>query len=277
MNKRTAFILFVALMVLQLAVYAQPDDGKIIVEITKDVNGEKETFKGEYENADQMRSDPSYKEFAGEDEGFNFWIDTDGDEDAFLQIDQFKDKNKSFYHFFHGSGDDEDAFFFKQLDGDSSGGFFSFNFDGFDSEALKERMEKLGVEMNMIFRNRDNEGTRSSASAMNSKRVKVLDVENEFGKRGRVDTGNMLALNDLAFSPNPSSNGRFKVRFKLPEEGELNICVSNLDGKAVFTRYFERFGGTYSEMIDLSGQKEGIYLLEISQGKKRLTKKIVIN
>ena len=86
-----------------------------------------------------------------------------------------------------------------------------------------------------------------------------------------------MKLNDLSFYPNPSRNGKIKVRFTTPEEGDLSIKVSNLDGREVFSRYFDRFSGIYSESIDLSGQKEGIYLLEIAQGKKRLVKKLVVN
>lgn len=95
-------------------------------------------------------------------------------------------------------------------------------------------------------------------------------------KKGEVNKNSKLELEDLSFYPNPSTTGRFKVRFKVPQEKELSIKVFNLDGKEVYNRYFERFGGTYSESIDLSGQSEGIYLLEISQGDKRITKKIVI-
>ena len=70
---------------------------------------------------------------------------------------------------------------------------------------------------------------------------------------------------------------RLLKNFTLPEEGELNIRISNLEGKEVFSRYFERFGGTYSEMIDLSDQKDGIYLLEIISGGNKEVKKIIIN
>ena len=99
----------------------------------------------------------------------------------------------------------------------------------------------------------------------------------EFGKKGKVNESDLLELEDLTFYPNPSKNGKIKVRFSTPSENNLSIKVSNLEGKEVFSRYFESFSGRYAETIDLSGQKEGIYLLEISQGKKRLTKKLVVD
>lgn len=64
------------------------------------------------------------------------------------------------------------------------------------------------------------------------------------------------------------------MEFTVPQEEELSVEVIDLEGKETFSRYFERFGGQYSETIDLSNQKKGVHLLEIRLGKKRLTKKI---
>ncbi|WP_420317453.1 T9SS type A sorting domain-containing protein [Ekhidna sp.] len=254
----------------------QNDDGKIVVEITKEINGEKKTFKGEYNSTEEMYADPNYKEFAGEDQGFNFWFDSDGDDDMFMHLDQLKNHQQSFFRFF---GDDEDGqnnFFFK-LDDDSIDGFFNLHLDDMEMDEYREHMKRLGIEMQDMLKRFHEDDNDRHVKVIEIKRVKITDVDDEFGKKGKVDKSNLLELEDLSFYPNPSSNGRFKVRFRVNEESDLTIKVLNLEGKQVFNRSFDRFAGTYSEMIDLSGQKEGIYLLEISQGKKRLTKKIVIN
>ena len=268
------------LLAVSMAWAQSKEEGKIKIEITKEINGEKKTFKGEYNSTEEMRADPQYQEFAGEEEGFNFWFDDDGDADVLLHLDQFKNHHGSAFKFFHRDGDDDEdnnTFFYKHFDGDSMDGFFDVYLDDMDMAEYKEKLKDLGIEFEMLFdRINDEDGANVQAFVI-SKRIKISDVDDEFGKKGKVEESNVLDLEDLVFFPNPSSNGRIKVRFKLPEEGELSIKVSNLDGKEVFSRYFERFGGTYSEMIDLSGQKDGIYLLEIGQGKKRLTKKIVIN
>ena len=251
-------------------------EGKITVEITREIDGEKRTFKGEFENVEQMKADPNYQEFAGEDEGFSFWFDRDGDDDLFLKLDQFDQFGKSF-QFGFGSPGSQGFNMFKHFGLDStdhSSGFF--HFDGDKWEGHQESIEELQNQMQDLMERLGEEGD-SRVFAFGSKRIKVTDVEgDEFGKKGQVSESNLLKLEDLSFYPNPSSDGRFKVRFRVAEENELNIKVFNLEGKEVFNRYFERFGGLYSESIDLSGQKEGIYLLEISQGKERVTKKIVI-
>ena len=281
------------------------EEGKIKVEITREINGVKETFKGEYDSKEEMNADPNYQEFSGGNDEFHWFGDED---DLVLHLDNLKSNGKSFFKFFDESdeedlnsfffkhfknGEDSDEgsnFFFKHFDDDEDGAFIFKHFDGsgsnffnfedleeLDLEEHREHLKELGIELDVLLDNLKDGEQRRSVRVLAFKRIKISDVEDEFGKNGKVSANNKLELDDLAFSPNPSSNGRFKVRFDLPQEGELQIKVSNLEGKEVFSRYFERFGGTYSELIDLSGQKDGIYLLEISQGKKRLTKKVMIN
>ena len=249
------------------------ESGKIVVEITKEINGEKRTFKGEYENAEQMRADPNYQEFAGSDNNMGIWFEGE-DVDAFpFDLNNLKNLQGSFFDL---DLDNFSGFGFFDHDEDSN---FSqhqfFKLDDIDLDQYKEEMKKLGIEMESLVEKLE-EGVDSKMIVI-SKRVKVSDVDGEFGEKGNVKKSNLLELDDLTFFPNPSSNGRFKVRFKVPEENELAIKVYDLEGKEIFNRYFERFGGMYSETLDLSGQKDGIYLLEISQGKKRVTKKIIIN
>lgn len=254
------------------------DDGKIVVEITKDINGEKKTFKGEYNSTEEMHADPNFKEFSGDREGFDFWFDNSGDEDVFFHRDQLKGQKNSFFKYFHGDEDDGEpnTFFFKHLDGDSINEFLNLHLDNMDLDDYQTHMKGLGIEIEEMLK-RLNDGTSRQIKVISISTVKITDVADEFGKKGKVDKNSELKLEDLTFYPNPSSNGRFRVRFTTENEGDLSIKVTNLEGKEVYGRFFENFNGLYSEMIDLSGHKEGIYLLEITQSKKRLTKKIIIN
>lgn len=104
--------------------------------------------------------------------------------------------------------------------------------------------------------------------------ISIVDGS-EFGKKGKVSNNELLDLEVLDYYPNPSQ-GRFRLKFKVQEEGPLNVKVYNLDGQEVFVRYFPRYSGTYSELIDLRGQDPGIYLLEINHDKKRLIRKMLI-
>lgn len=273
MRKQLKSILTLMVAALSFAALGQDEDRKIKIEITKDINGEKKTFKGEYNSTEEMRADPNYQEFAGEEGVSNFWFGS-GDDDIAIHLDQLKNNSNTFFKFFDQEDEDGSNFFFHNFDGEDSD---TFDFHFGDSEELQEKLEELGIELDVLSNRLHDDGKRHSMSVIVMKKVSVSDVDNEFGKKGKVDEDEQLELDDLTFYPNPAPNGQLKVRFTAPSEDELTIRVSNLEGKEVFSRYFESFSGTYSERIDLSSQKEGIYLLEIMQGKKRLTKKIVIN
>ncbi|MEO1254054.1 MAG: T9SS type A sorting domain-containing protein [Bacteroidota bacterium] len=276
-SKLTMPIALMLMIISNVAVSQLDQDGKIRIEITKEIDGEKRTFKGEYNSTEEMNTDPNYQEFAGEDNDFDFWFDDAVTSDVFLHLDQLKGHHSSFFKFFdHEDEEGSNRLFFKHFDSDSVNGFFDMYLDDIDMEEYKEQLKNIGIELDDLLNKLKDGDSESYTRTITIKRIKISDVTDEFGKQGKVNESNLLELEDLTFYPNPSSNGRIKVRFSLPEEGELKIKVSNLEGKEVFSRYFGRFGGTYAETIDLSDQRDGIYLLEITQGKRRLTKKLVI-
>jgi len=274
MKKMTQLVACLLLAFSVSSLYGQDEEGKIVIEITKDVNGEKKTFKGEYNSTEEMHADPNYQEFAGDQDQFHFWSD-DGDVSAFFHSDHLKDMQKSLFKFFDGE-EGSNAFFFHDDDGSS----FNFQFDHFDSEEfseeLHESLKDLGIEIDELVDQFSDEDGDRRIKMITMKSIRVSDDVDDFGKKGAVSENNQLELDDLKFYPNPSKNGKLKIRFTTPEEGALRLKVSNLEGKEVFSRSFDRFSGLYSETIDLSGQEEGIYLLEIAQGKKRFTKKLVV-
>ncbi|MEP0367837.1 MAG: T9SS type A sorting domain-containing protein [Cyclobacteriaceae bacterium] len=258
-------------------------DGKIVLEITKEINGEKKTFKGEYENEEQMRADPNYREFVGEDDDFNFNFNGIDHNNIAIDIQKLMDQNGFNFSFDTDSGP-------KAIFGFDSAVVFDFSKD---MEEMAEEMRRLGANvqafqfdddsgMAWVFGDSSNNTTKNhvsvfgDADVMVLKKLKITEIDgDEFGKKGKVKDSESLELESLDYYPNPST-GSFKLRFKVPQQGELSVKVYNLDGKEVFSRYFNQFGGTYSESLDLTDQSAGVYLLEVQLDKKRLTRKIVI-
>ena len=275
--------LFLILMYGGVSAQDAEGDGKIVLEITKEINGEKKTFKGEYENEEQMRADPNYKEFVGEDDDFNFNFNGIDHNNIAIDIQKLMDQNGFNFRFDTDSGP-------KAIFGFDSAMVFDFSKD---MEEMAEEMRRLGANM-QAFQFDDDSGMAwvfgdSSSNAVQNhvrvfgdadvmvlKKLKITEIEgDEFGKKGKVKESESLELESLDYYPNPST-GSFKLRFKVPQQGELSVKVYNLDGKEVFSRYFNQFGGTYSESLDLTDQSPGVYLLEVQLDKKRLTRKIVI-
>jgi Secretion system C-terminal sorting domain len=84
-----------------------------------------------------------------------------------------------------------------------------------------------------------------------------------------------LSINKLKFSPNPN-DGKFDLSFNLNKKQPVQIKIFDLQGKEVYSEKVSDFDGNYSNDIDISNNGEGIYVLQIIQGKKASTSKLVI-
>jgi len=90
---------------------------------------------------------------------------------------------------------------------------------------------------------------------------------------------NNLSVNDneldnLSVYPNPN-NGTFNIGFN-PRSGEdITVEVYDIRGRAIFTKSFNTTS-RFDELIHLSNAHSGVYLLNISDGSFKVTKKIVI-
>tara|TARA_B100000809_G_C15140402_1_gene532947 strand:+ start:1053 stop:2156 length:1104 start_codon:yes stop_codon:yes gene_type:complete len=84
-----------------------------------------------------------------------------------------------------------------------------------------------------------------------------------------------LGVEKLRFSPNPN-DGKFELNFKLKEKKPVQVKIVDMQGKEVYNEKVNNFSGEYANKIDISGNGEGIYILQISQENKASTSKIVI-
>ncbi|MBK8706416.1 MAG: T9SS type A sorting domain-containing protein [Saprospiraceae bacterium] len=84
-----------------------------------------------------------------------------------------------------------------------------------------------------------------------------------------------LAVENLQLHPN-TSMGMFKLQFKLPTSGETSIRVFNGAGRLIYDYDLGMFSGDFSDEIDISQNGAGNYYLDIRQGEKRLSKKILL-
>lgn len=86
---------------------------------------------------------------------------------------------------------------------------------------------------------------------------------------------NELRVNDLGLFPNPDQ-GAFRLQFELPEQGATSIRIYNAAGRSIYDYDLGSYSGPFSDEVDISQNGPGAYYLEITQGTKRLTKKVVL-
>lgn len=296
---------FFLIVLLGISTQAQDNEEQVSVKITRDVDGGPKTFEKTYASEEEMKNDEDLKAFMGDDVKMNLWfgdVKKEGewnDKNSHGFFFNFDDKpeesfSKSFHFFEQGdSAMKELDFNINSLDEhlqnldlkirehlkDLDGGPMIFDFGDGEEKFVWHFDESLADQISMsVEKILEGEGNGDHlVEVIVVKKLRISEDVDDFGKKGKVKSSDKLQLNDLKYYPNPAPNGRFKLNFGVPEPGELAIKIYNLDGKEIYNRYFETFSGLYAETIDLSGQSEGIYLLEIQLGGKRLTRKIAID
>ena len=87
--------------------------------------------------------------------------------------------------------------------------------------------------------------------------------------------GSDIAVNEVTVYPNPSS-GVFNVEINSLNSSDVEISIYDLLGRAVFERNFDN-SLNFNEAIDLSNAKSGVYMMTVTVGNQKVTKRIVIN
>lgn len=292
------------LLMLLLTGLSKAQDNEVKIEISRNVNGEKQTFTKTYDSEEAMKNDKELKEFMGDDNHVQFWF---GSDNANIQAFNFEDLGQQMqnFSFRYGHEDEENGHSFMFLSDEDSAFSKQFSLQMKDmakhlqlgvSTQLQDMQQNMIIDLQQngsfvynfgdsaeqfssfqILKDNDEDGQQKVFCFRLSHSVSITDDTSEFGTKGSVPASKKLELNDLKYYPNPAPNGQFELRFDVEEPGELRISIYNMEGKEVFNRYFEQINGNYAETIDLSNQSEGIYLLEIEKDGKRLTRKIAIN
>lgn len=162
-----------------------------------------------------------------------------------------------------------------KMDGDlQSDSTFSFEFNDLDSLIDKEAIK-------VIVKDFDDEttGNKVIKKKMVICKIVLLDTDKKdkqiIGKTVKNIENNTLKVEKMNFYPNPTS-GKFKLDFSLESQKDVNIKVLDAAGKEVYTETLKDFSGNYSNEIDISGNKKGIYFIVINQADKVFSKKIIM-
>jgi len=83
----------------------------------------------------------------------------------------------------------------------------------------------------------------------------------------------LLSDNTFDIFPNPN-DGKFNLTFDAKVQADYMITITNTLGKKVFEYPLNSFVGEHKRAIDLSHLSKGLYLINISSGDKKITRKI---
>lgn len=94
-----------------------------------------------------------------------------------------------------------------------------------------------------------------------------------------VDFGCTLAneqfeISDLKVYPNPNK-GNFTIEYGNPVSNDINVAVFDIRGRKIFENTYSN-QATFNENIQLNNAQAGIYLVNITDGNRKIVKKIAI-
>jgi hypothetical protein len=83
-----------------------------------------------------------------------------------------------------------------------------------------------------------------------------------------------FALKDFSVFPNPSQ-GEFTIQFGTATPTAVQLNVFDIRGRALVQKTYETFG-QFNQTLDLQNLASGVYFLEVGEGSRSMTKKIII-
>jgi len=87
-----------------------------------------------------------------------------------------------------------------------------------------------------------------------------------------IPADEQLEMMQMDLYPNPSE-GEFNLNFET-EANPTVLKITNEKGDTVFTKEMAKFNGVFSDKIDITAQPSGTYYLTISQGDKKIMKRV---
>ncbi len=101
-----------------------------------------------------------------------------------------------------------------------------------------------------------------------SKKIIILDKGINTSKQSKEEL-------QIDIFPNPAEN-YFNISFQLDQKNKTNIVISDLNGKEFQNEIIEQTSGLYTRQFDMKNYAKGTYLINIKQGKKSTSRKIII-
>lgn len=230
----------------------------------------------------QLQSNTLFHSFPGtmNADSFKFWIS---------EFDSILDPQNNLSFDFEWTGDLEglDTLMEKhieyQLMGNSLDSMIFLSIDG-----DKIRFEK-GGEMVFLDKKEDIDEVESNIQVTRDdkgRKVIVLETrivldelseqeKQELNSNGITTSKQEPEFDYIRFYPNPVDK-LITVEFKLSKRMDCEVRIVNMLGQKIYEEKLKDFSGDYKSSIDLKKNGTGTYVLQILQGKKSISRKIIV-
>lgn len=140
-------------------------------------------------------------------------------------------------------------------------------------DAFRMTLVRDGAEMNIDARFKVCPTTGEEVAPVTQLVERIPEEKPADQRNTPVNTESELPLQSLELYPNPTA-GPLNVRFEA-EAVPTTVRIMDASGKTVYFNQMNQFSGYFSEQINLNGTA-GTYTLSIQQGKKVISRKIVL-
>ncbi len=82
-------------------------------------------------------------------------------------------------------------------------------------------------------------------------------------------------FDDFKLYPNPNDSN-FTIQFNSNSNGKIGIIVNDISGRVILSKSYSN-SGLFNENIKLDNAQSGVYLVTITDGDKKMVKRIVVN
>jgi Secretion system C-terminal sorting domain len=246
------------------------NNGKMTIHIESSEKGKKEVFEKSY-NVEGM-SDTEKEKLISRVTDSLWTASGDGDRKQFkIKIDKNIDRN---------SDDDDHPFSLNSPQGKSrkkvqiykDGKRIEKDVDGDGDNDMTIFFKDFGNDMEKTFKNFDEKKMFSSIEPM------VKDFKFKFnGDMKDFDFMNeSKTVKALKIYPNKPFDNKLNLKFHAPEKGDVNVIVTDINGKEVGSQKFKDFQGDFMGQVDLKKNVKGTVFVTVTQGEDGTSKRVVI-
>jgi hypothetical protein len=144
--------------------------------------------------------------------------------------------------------------------------------DSDNNDDLTIFFKDFGNDMEKTFKNFDEKKMFSSLEPM------MKDLKFKFnGDMKDFDFLNeSKTVKALKIYPNKPFDNKLNLKFHAPEKGDVNVIVTDINGKEVGSQKFKDFQGDFMGQVDLKKNVKGTVFVTVTQGEDGTAKRVVI-
>lgn len=250
-------------------------NGKIRIQVTKEMNGKKEVFDQIY-SAEGLTE--NQKQALIERVTDSLTTDSDKNMRMRVKVDRENDKAKNIRKKKIITEKEIDAEIENDIDHEIDieidDDDMHFNFDGkdFDLHDFQNKIGDLGRTLQFKFDEIEPKlkkwGEDMEPHFKKFTDGDIFDIDGGFNSSKTVKSLNAY--------PNKPSNNKLNVKFLAPEKGDVTITVTDINGKEIGKEKIKDFSGEYIGQIELKGIVKGTVFVTVVQGADGTVKRVVL-